>query len=304
VISPSQPKQPTHIAYADETNYNVGRYRGIGLVTLRSDKLSNLVDDLNRILLESNIHEAKWSKLNGARPRFAAEKMFDLAIEKAAEGVLRVDVLTWDTEDSRHRLKGRDDIANLQRMYYHLFQNVFIKRYPRKCTWRLYPDENLALRWGLMLFFLIKSGTKTPKLPQLDPEIILKLERFYNIGRITPSKSCNEPLIQLADLFAGMAVYSRNSFSHYDQWRCSNTVQSTLFEISDSGVVARSIKLSGSDKERCKVIDGFYKKCRVKKLGISLKTNKGFRTFDPNKPINFWWYEPQHEHDKAPTKEK
>ena len=42
----------------------------------------------------------------------------DFVIEQALQGALGEDVLTWDTEDSRHKIKGRDDIANLQRMYY------------------------------------------------------------------------------------------------------------------------------------------------------------------------------------------
>jgi len=42
--------------------------------------------------------------------------------------------------------------------------------------------------------------------------------------------------------------------------------------------------------------------CKRKKLGVSLKTNHGLRTFDPANPVNFWWYESQYDEDKAPVK--
>ncbi len=62
------------------------------------------------------------------------------------------------------------------------------------------------------------------------------------------------------------------------------------------------IKLSKSDQERCCVLYEFNNKCKNKKLGVSLKINRGLKTFDAKNPINFWWYEPQHEADKAPRK--
>lgn len=292
-----------YLAFADETNYNKGRYKGIGLISVASEDASALSGNLSKILVESNVSEAKWSNLNSAKARFAAQKMLDLTVKAVIEGILRVDVLTWDIEDSRHNLLSRDDIANLQRMYYHLFKNVLVNRYPDGCIWQLHPDENLAMKWGRLLFFLQKSGIKKPTSGPLSSEIILRIERNYNIHKIIPLRSCDEPLIQLADLFAGIAAYSRNNYCQYEQWICNGTYQQTLLESFGECKSSKSIKLSGSDKERCKLLDYFNKKCKRKKLGVSIKTNKGLKTFDPKKPINFWWYTPQHESDKAPTKE-
>jgi len=36
-------------------------------------------------------------------------------------------------------------------------------------------------------------------------------------------------------------------------------------------------------------------------MGVSLRKYKGLRTMKPSNPINFWWYEPQSDLDKAPT---
>jgi hypothetical protein len=120
--------EPTNIAYADETSYNVGRYRGIALISLNASDLSGLSEELNQIITQSNISEFKWVDLTSARHRFAAQKMFDFSIQSTLNKLIRIDVLTWDTEDKRHKIQGRDDIANLQRMYYHLFKNVMHKR--------------------------------------------------------------------------------------------------------------------------------------------------------------------------------
>jgi hypothetical protein len=52
------------------------------------------------------------------------------------------------------------------------------------------------------------------------------------------------------------------------------------------------------------VLKKFDETCKERKLGVSLKTKKGLWTPDPQRPINFWLYEPQHPEDKAPQKAK
>jgi len=42
--------------------------------------------------------------------------------------------------------------------------------------------------------------------------------------------------------------------------------------------------------------------CKKRKLGVSLETKRCFSTPNPNNPINFWYYKPQHKMDKAPIK--
>ncbi len=104
--------------------------------------------------------------------------------------------------------------------------------------------------------------------------------------------------MQLADLFAGLSIYSRSCFNRYENWKIRNANQCGLF-IDDQST---HLKLSKSDQERCLVLDEFDKKCKRHRLGVSLKTARGLKTFDHSKPLNFWWYEPQHEEDKAPCR--
>ncbi|MDI6782969.1 MAG: hypothetical protein QME64_02610 [bacterium] len=106
------------------------------------------------------------------------------------------------------------------------------------------------------------------------------------IEQIVSCKSHFEPLVQIADLYAGLSVYSRESFNCYQQWQLMNDNQQRLFSVNGT----QSISLSTSDKERCIVLTEFNNICKRCKLGVSLETNKGLKTFNPKYPINFWWY--------------
>lgn len=290
----------THIAFADEKGYNEGRYRGIALVTLPQQNLNSFQREIQSLLTESGVREFKWEKLSSARERFAALKLIDFAIDKALHGSLRIDALTWDIEDSRHKIQKRDDIANLERMYYHLFKYILCERWPDGSIWSLYPDENTALKWNTVRDCLEYSSSKTEIRRDLftKGKFVLRLKQEFRIEIVFPCKSHEEPLIQLADLFVGLAVYSRSSYNRFESWELSNKKEELLFFIEQE----QPIELSKSDKERCCVLSEFNKKCKNKKLCVSLKTNKGLKTFDTKRPINFWWYEPQHEADKAPCK--
>jgi hypothetical protein len=292
--------EPTHVAYADETNHNVGRYRGIALITLKASDARDLTDKLNQIFTKSNITEFKWVDLHSARSRFAAQKMLDFSIKNALEGLIRFDILIWDTEDKRHKVQGRDDIANLQRMYYHLFKNVMHKRWPHESTWKLNPDINSAIKWENLHSFLELANIGECMNKSSGWQSFVNLESEFSINRIEPRDSKEEPFIQLADLFAGLAAYSYLHYDYYDQWKHSNTSQAKLFE---TGTFSQ-IKLSGADKERCIVLDYFNNICKKYRLGVSLKSSNGLKTPNPKKPINFWFYVPQHEDDRSPLKEK
>ena len=150
----------THVCFSDESNWNHGRYRSLGMVSLRVDDLDFLETELASLLRNSNVREFKWTKLQGAKYQFAAEKMCDFAIKYASLTRLRVDVLMWDTEDSRHKVMGRDDTRNLNIMYYHLFRNVFRMRWPDDSVWKLYPDEHTSLDWKTLQECLDNVGTQ------------------------------------------------------------------------------------------------------------------------------------------------
>jgi hypothetical protein len=292
--------EPTHIAYADETHHNVGRYRGIGLVSLMYEHTSNIGESLRSLIQNSGIAEFKWQKLDSKTDRKAALKMLHYAIDKACAGVLRLDVLTWDIQDKRHRVQGRNDTANLERMYYHLFRNVLRARWPNDAVWRLCPDEHSGMRWDKVAGFLGIASTRLDTRQDLFSQegFNMRLRQEFGIEQILPCQSHKESLIQLADLFVGLAAYSRGCYERYQEWERTCGQQPSLFTVETT----MPIKLSRSDHERCAVLAELDAIRKRRRLGVSLKTNQGLKTFDPANPINFWWYEPQHEEDKAPVK--
>lgn len=172
------------------------------------DRQPGLERELIGLLRASGISEFKWADLAGAKERFAAQKMCSFAVDRAAAGDLRVDVLIWDIEDRRHRIRGRDDVANLQRMYYHLFRNVLRTRWPMDAVWRLHPDEHTAMNWETVHDCLEAVALRADPRPQLTTggAFRTRLRREFRIEEIQPARSGTAPLLQLADLFSGLGV--------------------------------------------------------------------------------------------------
>jgi len=286
--------------YGDESRFNVGRYRSIALVSLEERHEDSLENKIRKMLDESDVTEFKWVKLNGAKERFAAIKLLSLLVDQAVDGRLRADVLIWDTMDKRHIVNRRDDIANLERMYYQLLKNVLRERWPDESLWAIFPDEHTSLDWNSIQQYLSRASFEL----EIEPKLFtgwnfrMTLRTEFKITKILPCESCDVPLIQVADLLAGLGAYSCQKYDTYEQWlRASSSQQELSFD-----VVKQECKLSGSDRERVQVLKEFDRMCKERALGVSLKTERGLRTFNPERPLNFWLYKPQSDKDKAPVK--
>jgi hypothetical protein len=129
----------------------------------------------------------------------------------------------------------------------------------------------------------------------------VEFRRNFRIFDICPRQSHCEPFIQLADLFVGLGVYSREHYESIERWMNQTDTQRTLFETDEA--VEENNTFSRSHRQRCPLVCSFDSKCKSNSLTVSLRTFEGFKTRDPNKPINFWWYTPQHERDRAPTRQ-
>lgn len=268
-------------------------------MTAPANAVQALSQQLKEILSNSGVSEFRWKGVDGARGRFAAQKMCDFAIKAACERKLRVDVLIWDVQDSRHNIVGRDDIGNLQRMYYHLFRNVLRARWQSNAVWRLYPDEHTAIDWGTMQDCLESVAERYEAEYTLftQGKFRIRLKREFGLEEIQSVSSQEHPLLQLADLFAGMVVFSREKYDEYAAWIISNSKQHRLFKDSET-----TADPSCSSRERFPVLYRFDGLCKKGSLGVSLKTKRGLWTPKPENPLNFWMYKPQHPEDKAPKK--
>ena len=292
----------SHIAFADESHYNLGQYRALGVVTLSRESESEVCKELQSILYHYSKAELKWNKVNGdTRTQGAAEEVCEFVISSAAKNKLRVDVLVWDIQDSRHNVQGRDDIENLHRMYHHLFVNVLAKRWPDQALWLLNLDENTALNFDQIGYFLelLDSNFEVREPNLLDQKSSIFWRTYYKVVEIKSCVSHDFPLLQVADLLAGMACFSRKEYPNYCQWDAQNPRLTRLPLYDD---ITDTLSPSRSQKARFQLLRQFNDNCKEKKLGVSLNSHKGLRTMNPNRGINFWWYQPQSEFDKAPTR--
>src|SRR5690606_3137522 len=119
----------------------------------------------------------------------------------------------------------------------------------------------------------------------------------------------DEPLVQLADLLAGFACFSR---AHSDKIR--NWLQWEETKAKHEGDMFSDLQLEDTrptDSEPTKaevsrfaILRDFSAECRTRKHGVSLRTNGYLASPGGGKdsPMWFWHWAPQGEYDKAPTR--
>jgi hypothetical protein len=281
-----------YIVCTDESYITDSRFRSISAVSF----LYNYHEEFNlkfeRILSESSVSEFKWQKLKDARYYYCAEKILDLVLSSLDSYQLRVDTLIWDTYDSRHSIVGRNDIANYERMFYHLLNNSMKKR-TQGSSWYIWPDERCGIDWGSINNCLSCSGN----IKEIHNTIfgMFYSDPYYRISSFTENKSHELYAIQVADLFSGLSVFSKESYNLYHSWKSQNIDNNLkLFNMNDD------IDFSNREFFRCKLLNRFNIHCKKMKIGVSLNSKKCLFTFKPENPINFWHYEPQGKYDKAP----
>jgi len=278
-----------YLAFSDDSKNNNGRYRGLALVTLTKENLTILEDDFLKILEESGVDsEFKWSKVRNAKYSFVANKIIDFVFKK--KDLLCIDVLIWDTTDSRHSgVRGRDDNANLVRMYYHLVSNSLARRYLiNDSHWFWYPDHQSDVDWSeLGKCILYKNHL-------LIADLFNQSSSFGRIRlkNIVPSESHKKPLIQIADMFAGLVVFSWAEFSTIMDVK--NSTQGELFSTKKD--------LAPGKREKSLIALKFNNLCKRNKLMVAFDSTKGFYSYDRNAFVNFWIYEAHGDYDKAPYK--
>lgn len=288
----------THVAFSDEKGYNAERFAGIGLVSLKRTDHAAIFAGLQTLLVESDIKEFGWKKLQSAKYRFAAEKMVDFVVNQARRGALRIDVVTWDSQDDRHSVLLPDHVANLQGMYFQLFRNVLRSRWPDTAVWALFPDQHSALDWNTVesrLGRVSESIQRQPDLTHTGGFATLLRSEFY-VQSVEEKESQAEPLIQLADLFVGLGCYSRDKYSVYKHWVETETGTMRLFADDQAPTISKV------DRERCLVLKRLVDSCKRNSLGVSINSQAGLKTPNPRNPVNFWWYTSQHAADKAPSR--
>ncbi|QJR21983.1 hypothetical protein BREVNS_1233 [Brevinematales bacterium NS] len=289
------------LIYSDESGLNE-RYRSLCAVSGKENDLDALRQCLFKILQSKNITELKFNEISGHVPKIECCKDFlCVAIDFASRNKIRIDVLIWDIEDSRHKLRGRDDKENLERMYFHLLKHVVE-------SWgifdfKFFPDEHSEFDYRKIANYL--NLTKYPRQKPGDIPLLFRGERInFKVKEVKPQNSQREPLIQIADIFAGFGRFSIQKSAEYTKWRSNsrkNENQDWLFSSDD---MLEDPKENKTLNQRFELIDFLSKKCKEKNISVSIKSNDYLKTYDSALQINFWHYEPQGEYDKAPTRKK
>ncbi|HEY7093420.1 MAG TPA: hypothetical protein VH393_09590 [Ktedonobacterales bacterium] len=248
------------VIYSDESSYNYGAVRGVGAVSLRVDDSARLGEELASLLQASSVRELKWEKVRTARTAFAAQKALTWALDHALDGNLEIETLTWEVTSAAASRARRPTLTQLRNAYTTLLSSVMTRHAQRddqSQDWRIVPDEQSAIPWTRI----------QETLPQT--------------AAIVPARSEPQPLIQLADVFAGLAVFSRAAYGAYERWLCVRSGDQ------DAHITTASEGMYGSQAYRFVLLDEFYTACVRRLPGISLQTRRGLYTWRVDAPIQF-----------------
>ncbi|MCX2728274.1 hypothetical protein OO015_12315 [Thermomicrobium sp. 4228-Ro] len=289
----------THLAFADKAHCNTGRYRAIGLVTLGAQHQPNIERMIQNILTKHGVtSELKSSQIDRGQDRDEARDLLRTALRLIAQDQLRVDVLIWDIEDSRHKVPRRDDLNNLQRLLYHICKVVLTQRWPAEACWAIYPDQQDGIDWQAlhrMLRLGIAGWHRQRPGQLLEPVTLLR------IAELRPVSSADTPISMLADLLAGLATFAYEQWSTFRDWRQEQRGQIRLPLATESDPASQ---ISKRTLLRFAILDAVLAACSRHGLDAALDTSRGLRTKDPACRLNFWRYTPQGAYDRAPVKPK
>ena len=276
-------------AYSDESGINVGdRYTSVSVVSGEAEALNYLRDRLGETLRDKNVDEVKFSKITRyERPvtEAAADFVGCVVNDFAIYNRVRIDTITTDNGC----LSGGDydsgSDPDLEGMYCHLLSNV--GRRWGSTKWDFYPDEHPGVNWsGIvsclnMTSMLTAEGNKEAFIDRTDEDA------QFEFSEVEELDSVGEPLVQLADLFAGMARFSHEDNGGCAEWVARGDERQGILMPSmawDKGNITRLKEC------RYRLIGRLYSLCRRHRLYVSLRSGRHLRTWRPQSPINFWDY--------------
>jgi len=287
--------------YSDESGFPSGRFQSLAVISGQMGDIKEIREKLKEILKIEGINELKWTKLNGHSPIMkAASQIIKVILEYALQNKVRVDILYWDIIDSRHKVVGRDDLKNIGIMYYKVIKHAIRSWRLQEIKWEWYPDEQSAINWNEVRKYLnnTKLGRKDFRLSLFDD---WDKDYYANIAKLQQVNSEEEPMIQVADLFAGLARFSKEKGYEYFKWLESiESKKYTRLFMTDE---EQKVETSKKTIVRFSLLREFDRKCKECGMQVSLRSNKYLTTIKPSNPINFWFYIPQSPEDKAPTRE-
>ena len=263
------------------------------MIVLNKKYCTEVNNHLNEILKKYEISPKtfKWNKFNSIKKVYALEEFLEYLFGLMSRNMIHITTIIWDIHDSRHEILGRDDKKNLSLMHYKLIKNFAEDKLKNGDTLTIYPDQNNSIDWNQIEEILPNDGIHNTK--ELSFCTVCLTKVF-----IKESNTSENALIQIADIFAGLARTSYEDYENYEKWL--NRGQTSLFPDEELNQIDISVK----DEHRFKIYQFIDTQCKRKSWSVSLKSKNGFYSYDKTKPLNFWLYKPQHKEDKAPLKNK
>lgn len=287
-----------HYLFSDESGY-VGESRHGSIAVIAGSRTTT--KKMNDIIKESlgGKSEIKFSGISSRKDQEIAKHIINKSLELTKINKLKINVIIWDKHDSRHSIANRCDLSNLIIMYYRVLRHS-LKHWSEGIDWAFYPDQQTSVKWSDLINILSKK-------PISDTDISSQImfdffnKSIYPNIRITRELDSKEfPIVQLADLFAGIARTSREDSLLYQQW-----IQQEDLKLSPSLFPVQEAEnlVSKSKKTKFEIVRHFHDQTKRYNLGINYSENKYLKSHNPNSNLNFWHYTPQGAYDKAPTKQ-
>lgn len=274
----------SHVGYIDESSWNTGRYRSVAFVSLPAKSLVGLTEKLEEAARKLGVSlDFKFKKVRDKKGMRTACEWIDIAAAHVVSQSARIDVLSWDTYDERHAVRGRDDSENLAYMNRKLVERVVGHRWPyvtsESTKWVLNPDEGTPFNWDILLERINSTAVIAGGVPE------------YEVLAATEIKSEKSRLVQLADVFAGVARYGRSNFDVFTSW-------SAGLEVGRS--------LTNGDFARLGLIKHLLAVGKKHRMPIKYSRRRGLYTTRPrhgdSDGLYFWPYNRQHPSDLAPRR--
>lgn len=254
--------------FVDESKQNEGRYGAVCAVSVSAAHRGAIERELRESL--GKLSEFKFNKMSDGDYKRAALRMLDVALTHAKQGHLKIDALSWDRHDSRHDVQGRDDYANLGRMLHHRLVYVLLK-WPELSSWHLSFDRQDQID-SRMIAKTVNAAVRR----KIQDGLTGVFATYPEILYVTQVDSVDSVFVQLADLFAGLAMYLRE-------------------------LNPRDYKSgSRSKRHRAEVIDALVGWLASHTVPHFIE-GQGL-IVERLATVNFWPYRPQGDYDRAPTK--
>ncbi|OPX21600.1 MAG: hypothetical protein B1H03_06335 [Planctomycetales bacterium 4484_113] len=286
-----------HRAYGDRSGSARDRFWSFALVTLEEESARRLADVLIEKVSHHGVAKVEWKLITGNQEgeayMHAAIALIDYLLSDDNEVPMRIDVISWDRHDSRHAFRGRDDNANTGYMVYKLFMHV--GKQWRHWAWDMILDRGEVFDRNRLVEVI--NNTYAEKRDRTQRVLLPTAEQQYLINH-HEEKDCDaEPLLWIADLFAGM--YRWNRARPHIAMHLSELIHNQLNVFEDDRV-----DLSRSDEQRTKVLDCLLSCCKKRAISIDCTKKNCLWTKNNSHRINFWPYEPQGDYDRAPEKSR